>query len=132
MYENNQDAAPALQQLTFNLAGEEYGVDILAVREIRGWSRVTRIPRVRIRRRCLRSPATRMSPCRLAGTTAFPSGCRSWAARSARASYSAMRSPTNKQRVTIIRRSSSAPRRSDPNRWRQTDVFWRACCLVRR
>ena len=44
MYENNQDAAPALQQLTFNLAGEEYGVDILAVREIRGWSRVTRIP----------------------------------------------------------------------------------------
>ena len=33
-----------LQQLTFNLAGEEYGVDILAVREIRGWSRVTRIP----------------------------------------------------------------------------------------
>jgi len=33
-----------LQQLTFSLAGEEYGVDILAVREIRGWSRVTRIP----------------------------------------------------------------------------------------
>ena len=33
-----------LQQLTFTLAGEEYGVDILAVREIRGWSRVTRIP----------------------------------------------------------------------------------------
>lgn len=44
MYENNQDAATTLQQLTFNLAGEEYGVDILAVREIRGWSRVTRIP----------------------------------------------------------------------------------------
>jgi purine-binding chemotaxis protein CheW len=44
MYENNQDAATMLQQLTFNLAGEEYGVDILAVREIRGWSRVTRIP----------------------------------------------------------------------------------------
>ncbi len=33
-----------LQQLTFTLAREEYGVDILAVREIRGWSRVTRIP----------------------------------------------------------------------------------------
>ncbi|MCE5232578.1 MAG: chemotaxis protein CheW [Mizugakiibacter sp.] len=32
------------QSLTFNLAGEEYGVDILAVREIRGWSRVTRVP----------------------------------------------------------------------------------------
>jgi purine-binding chemotaxis protein CheW len=44
MYENNQDAVPTLQQLTFSLAGEEYGVDILSVREIRGWSRVTRIP----------------------------------------------------------------------------------------
>ncbi|WP_343882826.1 chemotaxis protein CheW [Rhodanobacter caeni] len=44
MQENNQDAATMLQQLTFTLAGEEYGVDILAVREIRGWSRVTRIP----------------------------------------------------------------------------------------
>jgi purine-binding chemotaxis protein CheW len=44
MYENNQDAVPVLQQLTFDLAGEEYGVEILAVREIRGWSRVTRIP----------------------------------------------------------------------------------------
>jgi len=44
MYENTQDASNTLQQLTFALAGEEYGVDILAVREIRGWSRVTRIP----------------------------------------------------------------------------------------
>jgi purine-binding chemotaxis protein CheW len=44
MYENNPDAADTLQQLTFNRAGEEYGVDILTVREIRGWSRVTRIP----------------------------------------------------------------------------------------
>jgi len=44
MYENNQDAVPTLQQLTFSLADEEYGIDILAVREIRGWSRVTRIP----------------------------------------------------------------------------------------
>jgi purine-binding chemotaxis protein CheW len=33
-----------VQQLTFSLAGEEYGADILSVREIRGWSRVTRIP----------------------------------------------------------------------------------------
>ncbi len=32
------------QFLTFALAGEDYGVDILAVREIRGWSKVTRIP----------------------------------------------------------------------------------------
>lgn len=44
MYENNQGAIPTLQQLTFSLADEEYGIDILAVREIRGWSRVTRIP----------------------------------------------------------------------------------------
>jgi len=32
------------QYLTFLLAGEEYGVDILAVQEIRGWNPVTRIP----------------------------------------------------------------------------------------
>lgn len=32
------------QYLTFSLAGEHYGVEILAVREIRGWSKVTRIP----------------------------------------------------------------------------------------
>lgn len=44
MYQDNQTVAPMLQQLTFSLAGEEYGVDILAVREIRSWSRVTRIP----------------------------------------------------------------------------------------
>lgn len=44
MHDNTQAAAPTVQQLTFNLAGEEYGVDILSVREIRGWARVTRIP----------------------------------------------------------------------------------------
>ena len=32
------------QYLTVNLANEEYGIDILAVREIRGWTPVTRIP----------------------------------------------------------------------------------------
>lgn len=32
------------QYLTFILAGEEYGVDILRVQEIRGWSKVTPIP----------------------------------------------------------------------------------------
>jgi len=32
------------QYLTFKLAGEEYGVGILAVQEIRGWSAVTAIP----------------------------------------------------------------------------------------
>ncbi|MCW8808633.1 MAG: chemotaxis protein CheW [Rhodanobacter sp.] len=44
MNDMNQGAVPHLQQLTFALAEEEYGVDILAVREIRGWTRVTRIP----------------------------------------------------------------------------------------
>lgn len=44
MSENRQETAATVQQLTFSLAGEEYGVDILSVREIRGWSRVTRIP----------------------------------------------------------------------------------------
>lgn len=33
------------QMLTFNLGGETYGVDILRVKEIRGWSAVTRIPK---------------------------------------------------------------------------------------
>ncbi len=32
------------QVLTFTLGGESYGVDILRVQEIRGWSSVTRIP----------------------------------------------------------------------------------------
>lgn len=33
------------QVLTFRLGTESYGVDILRVKEIRGWSAVTRIPR---------------------------------------------------------------------------------------
>lgn len=41
---NAAEDAPASQYLTFALAGEDYGVDILAVREIRGWAKVTRIP----------------------------------------------------------------------------------------
>ncbi|MDH5409515.1 MAG: chemotaxis protein CheW [Gammaproteobacteria bacterium] len=32
------------QFLTFMLAGEEYGVDILRVQEIKGWDNVTKIP----------------------------------------------------------------------------------------
>ncbi|RDS78971.1 chemotaxis protein CheW [Dyella monticola] len=36
--------ADQAQYLTVNLAHEEYGIDILAVREIRGWTPVTRIP----------------------------------------------------------------------------------------
>jgi len=38
------EASGAQQVLTFKLAGEEYGVGILAVQEIRGWSAVTAIP----------------------------------------------------------------------------------------
>ncbi len=37
-------AAETAQYLTFILAGEEYGVDILRVQEIKGWERVTPIP----------------------------------------------------------------------------------------
>ncbi len=37
-------AGAARQYLTFRLAGEEYGVDILRVQEIKGWERATRIP----------------------------------------------------------------------------------------
>jgi purine-binding chemotaxis protein CheW len=37
-------SADAQQFLTFKLAGEEYGVGILSVQEIRGWSAVTAIP----------------------------------------------------------------------------------------
>ena len=36
--------AEIAQFLTFLLAGEEYGVDILQVQEIKGWERATRIP----------------------------------------------------------------------------------------
>ncbi len=39
-----ETAAGAEQYLTFQLAGEEYGVDILRVQEIKGWERATRIP----------------------------------------------------------------------------------------
>jgi len=40
----NSAASGSQQVLTFKLAGEEYGVGILAVQEIRGWSAVTAIP----------------------------------------------------------------------------------------
>ena len=36
--------ADATQYLTFLLAGEEYGVEILRVQEIKGWDGVTRVP----------------------------------------------------------------------------------------
>lgn len=41
---NTQQDDSKKQYLTFILAGEEYGVDILRVQEIRGWDNVTKIP----------------------------------------------------------------------------------------
>jgi len=43
MHEAGQEAEGS-QYLTFMLAGEHYGVDILRVQEIKGWAPVTRIP----------------------------------------------------------------------------------------
>ena len=39
-----ESSEPGKEFLTFSLAEEEYGVDILRVQEIRGWERVTRVP----------------------------------------------------------------------------------------
>lgn len=39
-----EDATSGGQYLTFIMANEEYGVDILSVQEIRGWEKVTPIP----------------------------------------------------------------------------------------
>ena len=36
--------ASTLQFLTFTVQGEEYGVDIMTVREIKGWTEITRLP----------------------------------------------------------------------------------------
>ena len=41
---HENDAADSAQFLTFVCAGEEYGVDILCVQEIKGWDGVTRVP----------------------------------------------------------------------------------------
>ncbi len=35
---------PTAQYITFTIGGEEYGVDIMAVREIKGWSETTGLP----------------------------------------------------------------------------------------
>lgn len=37
-------AGEATQYLTFTVGGEEYGVDIMLVREVKGWSLTTRLP----------------------------------------------------------------------------------------
>jgi purine-binding chemotaxis protein CheW len=39
-----EDGGESQELLTFLLAGEEYGVDILRVQEIKGWDKVTNIP----------------------------------------------------------------------------------------
>lgn len=44
MVADKAGTAASEQYLTFMLAGEEYGVDILRVQEIKGWDKVTRIP----------------------------------------------------------------------------------------
>jgi purine-binding chemotaxis protein CheW len=41
---SNDSTSAGEQYLTFMLAGEEYGVDILRVQEIKGWDKATRIP----------------------------------------------------------------------------------------
>jgi purine-binding chemotaxis protein CheW len=41
---NIQEGVATQQYLTFIMDGEEYGVDILAVQEIRGWERATLVP----------------------------------------------------------------------------------------
>ena len=41
---NSEQDGDKNQYLTFILAGEEYGVDILRVQEIKGWDNVTKIP----------------------------------------------------------------------------------------
>lgn len=42
---NNKKEGEAIQQfLTFNIGGEEYGVGLMSVREIKGWSKTTRLP----------------------------------------------------------------------------------------
>jgi len=45
MVEREEETKGGSQYLTFTLGGEEYGVDILRVQEIKGWTPVTRIPK---------------------------------------------------------------------------------------
>ena len=41
---NSSKEGGAQQFLTFTVGGEEYGVDIMTVREIKGWTETTRLP----------------------------------------------------------------------------------------
>jgi purine-binding chemotaxis protein CheW len=44
MVDDVAEASGGAQYLTFVCAGEEYGVEILCVQEIKGWENVTRVP----------------------------------------------------------------------------------------
>ena len=37
-------ASVLVQFISFTIGGDHYGVDIIAVREIKGWSEITRLP----------------------------------------------------------------------------------------
>lgn len=41
---NEKDESPTLELLTFQLANQEYSIDIMSVREIRGWTKATPLP----------------------------------------------------------------------------------------
>lgn len=41
---NDQESAKPLELLTFKLSDQEYSLDIMSVREIRGWTRTTPLP----------------------------------------------------------------------------------------
>jgi purine-binding chemotaxis protein CheW len=43
--ESGQSAAPATQFISFAIGDDHYGVDIMAVREIKGWSEITHLPK---------------------------------------------------------------------------------------
>lgn len=43
-HESGAGSATAHQYLTFQLAGQDYGVPILSVQEIKGWDKPTRLP----------------------------------------------------------------------------------------
>jgi purine-binding chemotaxis protein CheW len=40
-----QDNGPSTELISFAIGDEQYGVDIMAVREIKGWSDITHLPR---------------------------------------------------------------------------------------
>ena len=102
---HGKDEAGSQQVLTFVLGNETYGVDILRVQEIRGWSRRSRRSR------------TRPRMCWACSTCAARS-CRSWTCACASAS-----SAPNTTAITVIIVLSvavrpPAPRLRRGGRWR--------------